>query len=291
MTTSKLTFSGHESFHCRALWLKKGYDFLANQREFRDPSAVVYLGVGKNMVSSIQYWTKAFGLVKKENSFSELADFLFGTNGIDPYLENIASLWLLHFHLVTENLASIYSLIFNDFRKKRIEFSRAQVLHFIARKCEEANTNFNEKTVQRDISVFLRNYVKPERTNKNIEELFSGLFVDLNLIETMRRFGEEEPEWYKIESRDRTDLPAEAVLYGILSNPDYGDSILFDELLVGPNSVGSVFAISSKGLLEKIGQLTKSSKSITFTDHAGVRVLQLSRRVDKWNILRRYYEK
>ncbi|MHB9011864.1 MAG: DUF4007 family protein, partial [Ignavibacteriaceae bacterium] len=25
---NKLSFFGHESFHCRSLWLKKGYDFL-----------------------------------------------------------------------------------------------------------------------------------------------------------------------------------------------------------------------------------------------------------------------
>lgn len=25
---NKLTFSGHDTFHCRHLWLKKGYDFV-----------------------------------------------------------------------------------------------------------------------------------------------------------------------------------------------------------------------------------------------------------------------
>ncbi|RYG02779.1 MAG: DUF4007 family protein, partial [Chitinophagaceae bacterium] len=27
MPSTKYTFSGHETFHCRHLWLKKGYEF------------------------------------------------------------------------------------------------------------------------------------------------------------------------------------------------------------------------------------------------------------------------
>lgn len=54
----KYSFSGHESFACKSLWLKKGYDFVVQNRDFNAPDAVIYLGVGKNMVSSIRYWLK-----------------------------------------------------------------------------------------------------------------------------------------------------------------------------------------------------------------------------------------
>lgn len=153
-----MIFSGHESFHCRSLWLKKGYDFIYSKGKFNDPKAVVELGVGKNMVSAINYWMKSFGLIQKDSSLSDISNFLFGKNGVDPYLENTATLWLLHYHLVTESIASIYSYVYNEFRKKRIEFNKIQLLNFLKHKCEETNTTFNEKTVNRDISVFLRNY-------------------------------------------------------------------------------------------------------------------------------------
>ena len=70
----KLQFSGHESFICKNLWLKKGYDFKGS---FSDESAVIELGVGKNMVTSISYWLKAFGVVDADNQFSQLAEYLF----------------------------------------------------------------------------------------------------------------------------------------------------------------------------------------------------------------------
>lgn len=291
MIATKLNFSGHESFHCRSLWLKKGYDFISNGKKFSEPSSVVDLGVGKNMVSSINYWMKSFGIIEKDSSISKISNFIFGENGVDPYLEDTATLWLLHYHLVTENIASIYSLVFNEFRKKRIEFSKTQLLNFLKHKCEETKTIFNDKTVQRDIAVFLRNYVRPEKVNKNIEELFSGIFIDLDLIVQLRKFDEDERSWLKIENKNRHDLPAEIILYGILSNSEYENSITFDELLFGWNSVGNVFALSPKGLLEKINQLSKKYKSFTFTDDAGIRVLQFKIKQDKWEILKKYYEK
>ena len=288
---TKLSFSGHESFHCRNVWLKKGYDFLKKEHKFNEPTAVVDLGVGKNMVSSINYWMKSFGLVEKNNSLSDLANFLFGKNGADPYLEDNATLWLLHFHLVTDDFASIYSLLFNEFRKKRIEFNKKHFLYFIRRRCEETNSNYNEKTVQRDISVILRNYVKPKKASKNLEDLFSGIFIDLNLIEPLKKFNEEEMDWYKIENKDRTDIPAELILYCILSNLGDNNSILFDDILFRYNSVGNVFALSTKGLLEKIQILTEKYSSITFSDDAGIRLLQFKSKQNKFKILRKYYGK
>ena len=49
----KYTFSGHESFPCKTLWLKKGYDFVKKDLDFNAPEAVINLGVGKNMTASI----------------------------------------------------------------------------------------------------------------------------------------------------------------------------------------------------------------------------------------------
>jgi hypothetical protein len=59
-TPIKLTFSGHESFQCRYLWLKKGYDFVKKGGSFNKEDAVVELGVGKNIVGAIRYWMGAF---------------------------------------------------------------------------------------------------------------------------------------------------------------------------------------------------------------------------------------
>lgn len=286
----KLIFSGHESFHCRSLWLKKGYDFITEDKKFSNPDAVVDLGVGKNMVSAISFWMKSFGLIEKDNNLSEIANFLFGKQGVDPYLENPASLWLLNYHLVKEKSASIYSLVFNEFRKKRIEFNKGHLQNFLKAKCEETKTNYTEATIQRDITVLLRNYIKPLKANKNLEDLFSGIFIELNLVEQLQKYDEKETDWYRIENKERTDLPADVLLYCILDNDQYGDSIVLDDILHGYNSIGSVFALTVKDVLSKIEQLTKNKYKISFMDDAGIRLLQFKKKPDKWSVLKNYYE-
>ena len=286
----KLTFSGHESFHCRSIWLNKGYNFVKDGYTFLQNDAVVELGVGKNMVSSINYWLHVFRLSDINGKPTKLAEFIFGENGVDPNLEDLTSLWLLHYHLVTENIASIYSIVFNEFRKQQVEFNKNQLLKFIAHKCSDSQTIFNKNTGARDITVFLRNYVKPSKANKNLEEIFSGLFIDLQLIEPIKKFDEDDFQWYKIENKERKDIPCELVLYAILANNNYGKTIPLDELQFGYNSVGNTFALDSKGLLEKISELTFKFKNITFSDSAGIRQLQISKQFDGLSILRKYYD-
>lgn len=71
-------FSGHETFRCKTHWLKRGYDFICNECNFNDEDAVVRLGVGKNMVSSIKYWMKAFGFINpNDNTIAEISHYLF----------------------------------------------------------------------------------------------------------------------------------------------------------------------------------------------------------------------
>ena len=81
-------FSGHESFPCKSMWLKKGYDYLVDRNRFTDPDAVVKLGVGKNMVQSIRFWLRAFGLLNDDEA-TEIAHYLFDDrDGRDPYAED-----------------------------------------------------------------------------------------------------------------------------------------------------------------------------------------------------------
>jgi len=91
--TIKYTFSGHDSFQCRQLWLKKGYDFVQENNSFNDEEAVVRLGVGKNMVSAIRYWMKAFNIIDYKDNITKFGAKLFDKDiGYDPYLEDEASL-------------------------------------------------------------------------------------------------------------------------------------------------------------------------------------------------------
>jgi hypothetical protein len=292
----KLQFSGHDSFICKQLWLKKGFDFIQSKGNFNDESSVVKLGVGKNMVNSISYWLKAFGIADNGNELTELGKFLFDKKtGVDEYLEDLATIWLLHYSLIKIGKASIYNLFFNDFRKGKIEFTKEQLFNFIKRKLESQNqNNFTPNTINSDISVFMRNYLKPNYKGSKIdvEDDFSSLMIDLDLMEIYQSENAEgkSVEWYKVENKQRIDLPYQVVLFSILDNEAYGISISFKELLGGYNSPGSIFALTDDCLFQKIEQITGKYKSVTYTESAGIREIQFRKKPNKWEVLYGYYK-
>jgi hypothetical protein len=292
----KLQFSGHESFICKHFWLKKGYDYIVKNNDFNSESAVIGLGVGKNMVTSINYWLKSFGILDSNNSRTELANNIFDEkNGYDPYIESLATVWLLHYSLIKTNKASVYSLFFNDFRKGRTDFTKEQFLSYIRRILEgEGQKNINANTINNDISVFIRNYLKPsyKETKIDIEEDFSSLMIDLDLMKSYKAENAEGKivEWYKVENSLQVDLPPEIVLFSILDNEAYGKSISFKELLVGPNSPGNIFALNEEGLYQKLDTIVKKTKGLTYSETAGIRELQIKSSINKWDILNGYYK-
>jgi len=284
----KPTFSGHESFACRQFWLKKGYDFVAEGHAFSDDDAVVHLGVGKNMVTSIHFWGRAFGLLDEGQRPTRLADYLFGPAGRDPYLEDLGSLYLLHYSLVTMGYATTYALVFNEFRKERTEFTRDQLTHFLSRKCEEWGVAVSEATLERDASLLIRSYLRPDRRSRSVEDDFAALLIDLDMLEEIEQPRSAGGTHYRIPPRDREQLPTDIALFAILQQ-NSGASISFNTLLNDPNNVGVVFALTGNGLRRKVDEIVQGYAGVTFTADGGVQELQFIERPDPWKVLERYY--
>lgn len=291
-------FSGHETFTCKQFWLKKGFDFLqGNERRFNDESAVVELGVGKNMVSSIAYWLKSFGVVDDAFQPTEIGTYIFGEQGRDQYIEDIATVWLLHYFLVKTEYASVYSLFFNEFKRERIDFNRDHLHSFLKRKCFEVSDSlYNENTITSDMSTFLRNYIVSSslRTAKKMEldDEFSGLLYELNLISLYQLEVVEgkQIEMYRAENKNREELPYELVLFAILDRFLDQTSISFRELEVSANSPGMVFALTKEGLYAKLEEIVRHyDNQVVLSDTAGIQVLQFKQPINKWEVLDRYY--
>lgn len=285
--SSKFIFSGHDTFHCRHLWLKKGYDYVANKKSFNDDDAVVELGVGKNMVSSIRYWMKAFNILTFDDKLTPFANALLADDGYDPYLEDEASLWLLHYQLLKNGLASTYSLIFNELRKEKVEFTKENYVSFIKRKAEtEKSFTFNENTLNDDFSVLCRMYLRLSIHTKDKEEIFSGLLTELDLLKT---YTKNKEDFFIIENAERPEIPEEVILYAILDDNDFDLSISLNKIESEYNSVGAVFALNRTGLLSKIESLTLKYPYIVFNDQAGIKELQFKKKPSPFSILDKYY--
>ena len=293
MSYSRYVFSGHESFPCKTLWLKKGYDFIMAEKDFNSPEAVVELGVGKNMVAAIRYWYKAFGLNSDDERIKWIPDFLFNDkDGKDRFMEDLGTLWLLHFLLVYSNIASLYNLFFVDFQKERRRFNRNQIITFVKRKMAETNQDhfFNANTVKKDVGVLLQNYCLPRNPQSN--EDYSTLLMDLDLLRQKEKKEENEENekdksfYFNIEGKKK--VTPEVFLFAVLMyKPDEDNTIPFDLL----QDIGLVFCMNDLEVIDMLRLLSERySDSLTYSDVAGIRQLQITQSMDSRQLIERYYE-
>ena len=282
----KYTFSGHESFPCKSLWLKKGYDFVVAGNDFNSPKAVIGLGVGKNMVASIRFWLKAFGITENDE-ITWLGDYLFDeSKGKDKYLEDIATLWLLHFNLVFSEEATLYKMFFCGVQRERTHFEREQVLTYVKLRMVEANkmTLFNANTVKKDIAVLLQNYTLPRKAQSN--EDFSSLLIDLDLI---RQSPEGKGYYFNVDGK--RVVTKEIFLYGLLKlREQEGDNTIpFDTI---QERVGLVFCMQDFETIEMLKQLASDyGQYLAYSDVAGIKQVQFTKDLDLKQVLDNYYGK
>lgn len=279
----QLKLSGHDSFHCRPYWLKKGFDFIQEGNKFSD-KAGIELGVGRNMVNSIRFWLKAFDLVDENDELTSLAEKIFSDDGWDPYLEDEATLWLLHYKLCAVQYSSIYSLIFSELRKVRPEFSKTHFSSFI----NEIDTNQSSKVVDTDFAVFTRTYGSNKSKN-DVEDSYSGLFSELNLLTEVKK-NEEKNMVYHIQNSRYYSIPWQIILFCILDNPNNGLSVSMNDLFNGNTALGNIFALNRDQMDQKLVEIADNITGITYTNDAGLKVLQFKERMSAMSILENYYE-
>lgn len=280
----KYTFSGHESFPCKSLWLKKGYDFCVEGKDFNNPEAVVGLGVGKNMVTSIRFWLKVFGITENDE-VTQLGHYLFNDeNGKDRFLEDIATLWILHFNIVFGHEATLYNMFYCGVQRERSHFERDQILTYVKLKMAEAGkiSLFNANTVKKDIGVLLQMYTLPRKPLSN--EDFSLLLIDLDLI---RQNDEGKGYYFNIDGKRR--VPNEIFLYGLLKlKESEGDNTMPFETI--QENIGLAFCMQDYETVEMLKILSKTySKYLAYSEVAGVKQLLFIKDLKTQKVLDDYY--
>lgn len=277
-------FSRHETFCPRYGWLKKGVDGVSEYADiFEQNDAIERLGVGKNMVRSIRFWCLAFKLVKPEERTggkkiggpmrtTRFADKLLGDDGWDPYLEDPASLWLLHWKLFAPPiLAPAWAIALNQtamggFAMKDLSRLLIEVKDEIPEFQRLADSSF-----EKDASCFIRMYGPPGR--RRAEEIDCP-FTHLDLVVA----GEEKGRFaFNFEEKPRLpDLIFLAACFDFAENYHKGQRTLsLNKLAYDFNGPGVVFKLSESDIGHRLERGTAALEGVGFTESYGNRQLQM----------------
>lgn len=198
-------FGNHESFTIRYAWLKKGYDLVADppisrlvsdEYALADRDAHLVLGVGKNMARSIRFWVQAARLIEEVRIDRKPVGFptVFGQalldnqDGFDPYLEDVASWWLLHWMMLSPGgRIPVWWVAFHTFSAVSFDTDRLEE-HAMAE--IEATTSWTasrapkRSTVRKDVLALLRTYagVAAGGRRRSVDDALDMPFVQLSLL-------------------------------------------------------------------------------------------------------------
>lgn len=276
-SSQRFKFSGHETFPFRYTWLAKAVQQTSKDPQlFQREDAPVILGVGKNMVRSIRHWGIALGLLEAMDRGhkvrpTQLGQRIFGQDGWDPYLEDIGTLWLLHWQLVSNvEHASTWNLAFTVYGKN--EFTRQELTEWIIAHIGDAlPKSVSPSSIKRDVDVFVRTYVRSRDQRQGpIEDSFDCPLVELGLIE------EVAPGRYEFPRREFASLPQEILTYSLL---DYwqryfpeNSTLTFEQVFIGASSPGAAFRLSENALTSRLERLPTWS-GLRLDETAGRRVI------------------
>jgi Protein of unknown function (DUF4007) len=266
-----IAFARHETFWPRFGWLKKGFDRASyDPKVFLSDDAPVRLGVGKNMVTSIRYWCSAFKVLKNDCP-TEFGEQLLGENGWDPYTEDPASLWLLHWHLLNSPCqATSWDFVFNQLLVS--EFSQTELMNQLLDYRDKVAGHIAESSIQKDVSCILRMYTRQlHRSTKSgaAEDSLDCPFSELGLISTAG-----DDRHYTFRVGEKRNLPAHVTVYACLQYAlkisRTAQTIPLSKLLYDVGSPGMIFKLNESSLCGAIEKIERDfDNKVQITDMAG----------------------
>lgn len=281
----KIKLQGHEKFALREGWLNKGLIMVSqNSTAFQGKNGPDIFGIGNNMVKSLRYWLKVFGLIEEKPGKGALLTS-FGKLVLenDPYFEDLFTVWLLHSH-IAKNIdeATTWFMFFNridveDLEKEQIE---TMLLREITKYA--VGISFSERSVKNDLDVLLNMYSKSKELVDPEDKSISPL-AQLNLVKNVDgRYSKNHPE--------RKHINEWVVLYEITDMLEDKDFISIEEAVDGEKGLSKIYQITSVGANELLDRL-EALDYIRITRTAGLDVIYKSRELTAIDVVNEYYNK
>ncbi|MFZ5951907.1 MAG: DUF4007 family protein [Candidatus Rifleibacteriota bacterium] len=291
-TQISFKFSGHETFACRYAWLTKAAQAVSGDPTILTPKceddAMTTLGVGKNMVKSIRYWAEAAGIIQDLGSCHSVTTFgqelLLGSCSpkseihppFDPYLEDIQTLWLIHWKLANKRSSPIFVWDFLLNRFNEPELSTSTVVKAMEK--ELSQYQISRSSVEQLWDVFLRSYVPSKSQKAEVrEDNLDCPLVELNLLlptgitESTINHGRIESK-YAFRREEKPEIGQELFAYFLCEfwegRHSEEQSIPLHIIANGHGSPGQVLKIPEPDIRSRLLKIEKSSFGYFFFEES-----------------------
>lgn len=288
-------FRAHETFFIRKGWLSKGMRYVVQKPNvFTDKkeNPMDVLGIGANMIKSLRYWLQAVGLTKepktgkKDQSLTKFGELVFLN---DPYTEELGTLYLLHYKLVTnEEMAPSWYYFFNKFSMK--EFSKDDFLAQIQNELKMLGITVAIRSLTDDFTCLMNTYVPRYKSDPNKvspENNINCPLGELGLIDILSK----ERGYYiykKSIPMDRSFNPW-VIMAVIADQAGDRDEIGLNELFSAEKNIGKVYNLDSICMLSVLREVEKLGE-IKIIRTAGLDIVRILHKRSFIDCVEKYYD-
>ena len=301
-------FSGHETFPLRYGWLKKVFDDVYELEKqgqksdakdlFLNDDAIARFGVGKNMVASMRHWATSSNIIAEDDDkdiiTTDLAKLILADKGLDPWMENVSSIWAVHWHLATSSSKATYIWLFSHFNNN--QFDRGAIVQHLFNVCEDRSwKTASMSTLKRDVECLVRTYVnKPSKTDDFTEDQIESPLAELGLIQPVNK-----NDIFQIKRGPQPSLNSGVFLYALIDfwkrYTNTSRTLSLETIVYEPCSPGRVFCLDEDAIAGRLYNIEKASGGIlTWSETAGLRQVIANKpleEIDAFQFLKNDYEK
>lgn len=288
-----MKFRAHDTFFIRKGWLNKGLrNVNADAGVFMGTKGnpMDVLGIGANMVKALRYWLQAVKLTcepaagRKEQSFTAFGKVVFDN---DPYIEEMGTLWLLHYQLASnKDDATAWYYFFNEFKAN--EFTKEDFVKQLSNYIRINGEEVSERSLEDDYTCIINTYVSRMKSNPEKVQPESNIdcpFGELGLIDIANK----KDKLYK-KSTPKKDLIHPLVVLAVILDQAKGkEEIKISSIQNDPCNAGKIFnldVITLTTLLYKI-ELMGYIKVIRT---AGLDVIRITKSISFIECIEDYYK-
>lgn len=287
-----MKFRAHDTFFIRKGWLNKGIRNVQNDHAVFmgvNGNPMDILGIGANMVKALRYWLQAVKLTaeppvgRKEQRLTPFGELIYKN---DPYIEEMGTLWLLHYQLATnKDDATAWYYFFNEF--KLTEFTRDDFVthlnNYIRMNAEEVSV----RSLEDDYNCIINTYVPRVKSNPEKVQPESNIdcpLGELGLIDICNK----KERIYKKSIPKKDTLHPLIMLAVIVDQAGSQNEVRISSIQSDLCNAGKVFnldIIALTNLLYKIELMGY----IKVVRTAGLDVVRIERNIDFLGCVAEYY--
>lgn len=293
----EMKFRAHDTFFIRKGWISKGMKYVNQIPDVfisKTENPMDVLGIGANMVKALRYWLQATGLTiepLRGKRIQELTDFGRLVFNHDQYIEEIGSLYLIHYKLVSNaTMATSWFYFFNmfslsDFTKEDFV---TQISNFI--KIHNEDANVAARSLEDDFNCIINTYVPRYKTMPNrvsAENNIDCPIGELGLLDIIKK--ERNNIVYKKVVPQAATFNPWVILAVIHANANGKEEIGLNELLTAENNIGRVFNLDSIAMLDILHNIERIGE-LKIIRTAGLDVIHLANRYSFEECVEHYYQ-